>query len=68
MCVHGDGSGCDLVKQMQPHNDLQTTWIIFYHVKHLEVGRHSLAMCMIPFYYKAMMIAICDMQIEDTKA
>ncbi len=31
--MNGDGSGYDLVKWMQPRGDLQTTWIMFDHVK-----------------------------------
>jgi hypothetical protein len=34
--MHGDGSGYDLVKQMQPRGNLQTTWIMFDHVTHVE--------------------------------
>ncbi len=33
MFIDGDGSGCDLVMQMQPGKDLQITWIMFDHVK-----------------------------------
>ncbi len=28
MSMHGDGSDCDLIKQMQFKGDLQTTWIM----------------------------------------
>jgi hypothetical protein len=38
MCMHGDGSGCDLVKWMQLGGDLQTAWIMFDHVNMLRVG------------------------------
>jgi hypothetical protein len=36
MFVNGNGSGCDLVKWMQVGGDLQTFWIIFDHVKHVQ--------------------------------
>jgi hypothetical protein len=36
MPMHGDGNYCDLVKQMQPRGDLQTTWIMFDHVKRIK--------------------------------
>jgi len=39
MFVHGDSSGYDLIKWMQPRGDLQTIWIMFDHVKHVESWR-----------------------------
>jgi hypothetical protein len=36
MSSDGDKSKFDLVKQMQPNGDLQATWIIFDHVKHVQ--------------------------------
>jgi hypothetical protein len=35
MSMDGGGSKCDLMKQMKPGNDLQITWIMFDHVKHV---------------------------------
>jgi hypothetical protein len=52
MPMHGDGNYCDLVKQMQPRGDLQTTWIMFDHVKRIE-GWKTLAYHVYDsFYYK----------------
>jgi hypothetical protein len=61
MSMHGDGSGYDLVKWIQPKDDLQITWIMFDHVKCVE-GWMTLA-CHVydSFYYKVMTIVICDM-------
>jgi hypothetical protein len=39
MSVHGNSSGYDLIKWMQPRGDLQTIWIMFDHVKHVESWR-----------------------------
>jgi hypothetical protein len=65
MSMHGNGSGYDLVKQMQPRGNLQTVWIMFDHVKHVK-GWTTLACHVYDFlYYKVMMIVICDMQYED---
>jgi hypothetical protein len=33
MSMDGNNNGCELVKQMQLGGDLQTTWIMFEHVK-----------------------------------
>ncbi len=68
MYVHGDGSGNDFVKWMQLGGDLQISWIMFNHVKHVE-GWTTLTYHVYDYFYcKAMMIAICDMQSKDTKA
>jgi hypothetical protein len=50
MSMHGDGSGCDLVKQIQHGNDLQTDWIMFDHVKHME-GWMTLACHVYDLFY-----------------
>jgi hypothetical protein len=68
MCVHGDGSRRDLLKWMPPNDNLQTTWIMFDHVKHLEDWMTFTCHMYDPFYYKVITIVICDMQFEDTKA
>ncbi len=61
MSMHGDGSGYDLVKWMQPRGNLQTAWIMFDHVKHVEDWTTLACHVYDSFYYKVMMIAICDM-------
>jgi len=43
-------------------------WIMFDHVKHLEDWTTFAYHVYDPFYYKVMVIAICDMQFEDTEA
>ncbi len=60
MSMDGNNSGCDLVKQMQLGGDLQTTWIMFDHVKYFK-GQTTFA-CHVydHVYYKVMMIAIYD--------
>ncbi len=61
MSMHGNGSGCDLIKRMQLGGDLQTTWIMFDHVKRVE-GWMTFAYHVYEFfYYKVMTITICDM-------
>jgi hypothetical protein len=61
MFVHGDGNGCDLVKWMQPGGDLLTTWIMFDHIKHVKGWTTFTHHVYDSFYYKVMIIAICDM-------
>jgi hypothetical protein len=68
MFVHGDGSGCDLLKQMQPEGDFQTAWIMFDHVKHVKGWATFAYHVYDSFHYKVMMIAICDMQSKNTEA
>jgi hypothetical protein len=68
MFMHGDGSGCDLVKQVQPRGDLQTFWIMFDHVKRVEGWTTFTCHVYDSFYYKVMTIMICDMQSENMKA
>jgi hypothetical protein len=48
---------------MQPSGDLQTCWIMFDHVKHVN-GLTTLA-CHVydPIYYKVMTISIYNMQL-----
>jgi hypothetical protein len=36
MSMDGDNSGCDLMKWIQLGGDLQITWIMFDHVKHVQ--------------------------------
>jgi hypothetical protein len=35
MLVDGPGSGVDLVKYMQPEEELENAWLMFDHVKHV---------------------------------
>ncbi len=65
MFVHGDGSGCDLVKHMQSKGDLQIAWIMFDYVKRVESWTTLVCHVYNSFYYKVMMIVICDMQSKD---
>jgi hypothetical protein len=66
--MHGNGSGYDLIKRMQPGGDLQTTWIMFNHVRNVEGWMTFTFHVYDSFYCKVMMIAICDMQFQNTKA
>jgi hypothetical protein len=66
--VHGDGGGCDLVKRMQLGDNVKIIWIMFDHVNHVEGWMTFAYYVYDSFYYKVTMIAICDMQFEDTKA
>jgi len=64
MSIEGDGSGCDLVKKMQPKGNLETCWLMFDHIKH--VGWMALTCHMYdPIYYKMMIIVMCDMQSKN---
>jgi hypothetical protein len=35
MSIEGNGSGCDLVKRMQPRGNLETCWFMFDHIEHV---------------------------------
>lgn len=61
MFVHGNASGCNLVKQMQLNGDLQTSWIMFDHVK--CVSKWITLVCHVYdlIYYKMMTIEIYDL-------
>ncbi len=61
MSMHGNGSGCDLVKQMQPDGNFQTIWIMFDQVKCVEGWMTFTCHVYDSFYCKVMTIAICDM-------
>ncbi len=52
MFMHGDGSDCDVVKQMQHVGKLQTIWILFDHVKCVEVWTTLNYNVFNSFYYK----------------
>jgi hypothetical protein len=50
---------------MQLGGDLQTCWIMFDHVKHVN-GLTTLACHVYDLvYYKVMIINVCNMQLED---
>jgi hypothetical protein len=61
------GSGVDLVKRMQPGGDLENAWLIFDHVKPTKEWTTMACHVYNAAYCKVMTIAICDMQLEDTK-
>ncbi len=62
--IEGDGSGCGLVKRIQPKGNLETCWFMFDHIKH--VGWMGPTSHMYdPIYYKMMTIVMCDMQSKD---
>ncbi len=53
------------MKQMQPGGDLQTIWIMFHHVKHVQGWMTLDCHVYDQVYCEVMMIAICDMQSGD---
>jgi hypothetical protein len=64
MFIKGDGSGCDLVKRMQPSGNLETCWLMFDHIKHVGWMAPTCHMYDL-IYYKMMTIVVCDMQSKD---
>jgi hypothetical protein len=64
MSIEGDGSGCDLVKRMQPRGNLKTCWLMFDHIKRVRWMAPTCHMYD-PIYYKMMTIVVCDMHLED---
>ncbi len=68
MLINGVKNGTSLVMRMQLGGDLQNTWIMFDHVKHV-VGRTTMACHVYDLAYcKMMTIVTCDMQSKDIKA
>ena len=61
-------SGVDLVKRMQPGGDLENTWPMFDHAKHVKEWTTMACHVYDATYCKVMTIAIYDMQSEDTTA
>jgi hypothetical protein len=61
MFVHGNVSGCNLVKQMEPNGDLQTTWIMFDHLKCVNKWISLVCHVYDLIYYKMMAIEIYDL-------
>ena len=64
----GPGSGVDLVRRMQPDEDLEHAWIMFDHVK--RVTNWTTMACYVydATYQRVMTIACCDFQSEDKDA
>jgi hypothetical protein len=51
-----------LVKRMQPGGDLEDTWIMFDHVKHVKHWTTMACHVYDSTYYQVMTIVVCDMQ------
>ena len=68
MCEVVPGSGVDLVKRMQPEEDLQNAWVMFDHVKRVKYWTTMTSHVYNSTYCRVMTIATCDMQSEDCKA
>ncbi len=61
MLVEGDGYGVDLIKRMQLGGDLETSWMMFDHVKHVQGWTTMACHVYDPIYCKVMSIAIYNM-------
>jgi hypothetical protein len=61
----GLGSRLHLVKRMQPGGDLQEAWIMFHHVKRVKHWTTMAYHVYDSAYYRAMTIAVYNMQSED---
>ncbi len=62
-----DGYGVNLIKRMQLGGDLEKSWMMFDHIKHVQ-GWTTMACHVYDLVYcKVMFIAICDMQSEDNE-
>ena len=64
----GPASGVDLVKRMQPGGDLESSWIMFDHVKRVKHWTTMACHVYDSTYCRVMTIACCDMQSEDKDA
>jgi hypothetical protein len=67
----GSGSGVDLVKPMQPGEDLENAWMMFDHVKRVRQWATMACHVYDSTYCRVMRlmtIASCDMQSEDSEA
>jgi hypothetical protein len=64
----GSGSGVDLVKRMQPGEDLENAWMMFDHVKRVRQWTTMACHVYDSTYCRVMTIASCDMQSEDFEA
>jgi hypothetical protein len=68
MLEDGLESGEDLVKCMQPREDLKNTWLMFDHVKRVQSWTtREVYHAYNATYCKVMTIVVCDMKSEDTK-
>ena len=68
MSVDIAGSGIDLVKRMQYARDMENSWIMFVHVKHLRDWTTMVCYVYDSKHYKVLTITCCDMQSEDAWA
>jgi hypothetical protein len=66
--LDGPGSGVDLVKRMQPGEDLENVWMMFDHVKRVKQWTTMACHVYDSTYCRVMTIASCDMQSEDFDA
>lgn len=57
----GNGSGVDLIKQMQLGGNLQDAWMIFDDIKHVSDGTTMACHMYDSMYCRSMTVAICDM-------
>jgi hypothetical protein len=62
------GSGVDLVKRMQPDEDLEIAWMMFDHVKRVRQWTTMACHVYDSTYCRVMTIASCGMQSEDCDA
>ncbi len=68
MFVNGAMSRFDLVRQMQPSDDMLNAWMMFDHVKCVQGGTTMACHVYDMVYYKVMTIAIYDMQFRDIES
>ena len=64
----GPAFGVDLVTRMQPGGDLQDSWLMFDHVKHVNNWTTMACHVYDLQYCQVMTVAVCDMQSEDCEA
>ena len=60
------GSVVELVKIMQVGGDMENSWIMFDHVKHVKFLTTMVCHVYNSRYCKVLIIACCDMQSKDT--
>ncbi len=68
MSPRGKGNGVDLVSCMQLGGDLQGVWLIFYHCRRVSGWTTMACHVYDPNYAMVMIVAICDMQLEDVQS
>jgi hypothetical protein len=64
MSMDGDNNGCDLMKRIQLGGDLQITWIMFDHVKHVQVWTTFAYHVYDLIYFKVMMITFVTCNLK----